>query len=334
MNLDQITRLALFQADQITQAGTVGSFVTTTELVAWANQANRYVETALRALREDYFLRTWNSSTDTTATRIMGIDYTPSTSLRIAADTIRYTLPPDFLSVKYIRAVTAGYEFIKFFPRDISHADMQGMLFWSTDNSATPGRDMYFDIQADRTMLLLPALNATVDIEFSYISRSHPLVRYATGTLAITTATTAATGVGTTWSTLTPFDVNYLDIMFGSSGSATLPTVDPTWDYDQANLARVSTITNDTTLDIAANKIGTLAAGTGYILSSVPVVPNEHHYLLADYVTFRILAKQGSRKAVAYRDLFRDGLTSLQQTSGVRQQLDAEFVDPWLPEGR
>ena len=332
INADQIFRLALFQASEISQAGTVGSFVITTELMSWVNQANRHIEAALRKLQKDYFVKRMNSASDTTAQRIMGIDYTPSTSLQIAASTIRYTLPPDYLSVKSIRCVTSGYEATRFFPVDLATSDMKRLFRWSTNNTASPGDDMYFAIEAERTMVLLPAINAALDIEFSYVARTKPLARYATGTIAVTTATAAVTGTTTVWDTLTPFDQNYVDIMWGpTSGVSTLPTVDPTWDYDSVNLSRILSIDTDTTLTLASNKTGTLAAGTGYVISSVPVIPHEYHYLLADYVTWRILSKMGSSKAKATGEIFTSGMDNLVDTSGIRQQMDIETVEAYTP---
>lgn len=330
MNCDQIYRLALFQADMIRQAGTVSSFVVTNELVSWVNDGNRRLESVLHATNADYGLRTMNSETDTTAERIWGISYTPSTSLRIAVDTITYTLPADFKKMRAIRVVTDDYETVDILPRDVSTRDFQEALRASNTTSFSAGSTMYYDIIGDRTMRIVPAVNAALDIEIQYIARTRPLVRYETGTLAVTDATTAVTGSSTIWSTFSPFDANYLDIMFGTSGSSTVPTVNPTWDYDQINMAKVSSITSDTALVIAANKSGTLASGTGYILSAVPQTPPEYHFAIADYVTAKILLKQGGAgagKAGGFLSSFNAILNDLKANASVRQSSEANFVE-------
>ena len=53
MNLDQIFRLALFQADMVKQAGTASSFVVNAELVSWVNDGNRRLESVLHATNAD-----------------------------------------------------------------------------------------------------------------------------------------------------------------------------------------------------------------------------------------------------------------------------------------
>ena len=330
MNCDQIFRLALFQADMVKQAGTASSFVVNAELVSWVNDGNRRLESVLHATNADYGVRVMNSETDTTAERIWGISYTPSTSLRIAVDTTTYTLPADFKKMKSIRVVTDSYETVDILPRDVSTRDFQEALRASNTTSFTAGSTMFYDIIGDRTLRLVPAVNAAMDIEIAYVARTRPLVRYSTGTLAVTDADTAVTGSSTVWSTFSPFDANYLDIMFGTSGSATVPTPDPTWDYDQINMAKVSSITTNTALVLAANKSGTLGAGTGYILSAVPQVPPEYHFAIADYVTAKILLKHGgagAQKAGGFIELFNGVLRDLKANASVRQSSEANFVE-------
>ena len=330
MNCDQIFRLALFQTDQVKQSGTASSFAVNAELVSWVNDGNRRLEAVLRATRADYGTRIMNSETDTTAERIFGVSYTPSTSLRIAADTTSFTLPPDFQSMRVIRCVTDEYEDMLILPRDISSRDLQLALKGSNTTSASTGSTLFYDIIGDRTMRIAPAVDTAFDIEIVYVARTRPLVRYATGTIAVTDADTAVTGTSTVWLTNSPFDANYLDIMMGTSGSATLPVVDPTWDYDQINLAKVASITTNTALVLAANKSGTLAAGTGYILSSVPQAPPEYHFAIADYVTAKLLLKQGgssTAKAPAFLASFSAILNDIKANASSRQSSEARFVE-------
>lgn len=334
MNTEQIVRLALFQANAVKQTGSALPFASDGELYAWANDGNIEVEKILREQMDDYFLRMMNSSTDTTAEKIMGIDYTPSTSLRLAASTTRFTLPPDFETLRSMRCVTSSYEYMRFIPLDLSTREFQYQLRRASTDTFGPGIDLLYDITGERTLWIAPQLNSAIDIEIGYIARTKKLVRYTTGSIASTTATTAVTGTGTTWSTGTPMDSAYLDIMFAASANAALPVADPSWAYNGVNLARVSSITNDTALVLASNKVGTLASGTGYILASVPVVPPEFHMMIVDWVTWKYLAKAGATYAA---DADRYKVSYEKRTDGIRspitrrQHADVERVEDWVP---
>jgi len=331
MNLAQIDRLAMAQADLLRQAGTLASSITSAERYAWANEGNRRVEKTLRNVMDDYFVRTLNSATGTTALKIMGVSYTPSTSLNLAASTRTFSLPPDFLALKSIRCVTSSYEDTIFRAEDYASEHFQALLH--DDTEASRGDPLYYDIYGERTLVLGQPLDSALDIEIAYVQRTKRLVTYSTGTIAMTTATTAVTGSSTVWSTGTPFDSAYLDILYGTSGSATVPTPDPSLEYDDVYLARVASITTDTALVTQTSKNGTLASGTGYLLASIPVVPEEYHSAIADWVTFRILSKLGSEKARAFADTFSMALAEAKSTSSRRQIADIETVEEYNPQG-
>lgn len=329
MNLAQILRLAEYQAKAVKQSLAIGPSIFTHELVALANDGNQKIEQALRAMGDDYFVRRMNSLTDITAQKIMGISYTPSTSLRLAVSTRPFSLPPDFLSLKSIRCVSSGYEDTRFHQEDITDQHFQALL--RDTNQAGPGEDLYYDITGERTFYLAQDLSTALDIEIAYVARSKRLVIYSTGTMSVTDATTAVTGVGTVWSSGTPFDSDYLDIHFGASGVGTLPVAEPGYDYDYVARGRVASIATDLTLTLAANKAGTLAAGTGYLLASVPMIPEDFHLGIADYVTARILMADGSAKAQGFFGTFQASLSGKANTLR-RQTAEVETVEAWVPE--
>ena len=64
--------MAAFNANEIKQAGTLGPYFTTVELVAWANDGKDRLEKVLRRVNENYFIR-FITSTGTSA-KILGID--------------------------------------------------------------------------------------------------------------------------------------------------------------------------------------------------------------------------------------------------------------------
>ena len=328
LNLEQIARLAAYQAAEVKQAGTLGPAIPIAVLRAWVNDANVEAEKLIRQVREDYFAKILNSATGTTAVKIRGIDYTPSTSLVLTTTSQRISLPPDFLTLKSIRCVTTGYEGIKFEHLDLAHAEFQAQLRLPTSSVFSGSGGLFYDILADRTLWFAPALSQNLDIELVYIARTAPLVYYATGTLAVTDATTAVTGATTVWSTGSKFDANFLDLVTGTSASATVPTPDPSLDYDGASRHRVASITNDTALVIASNKVGTLAAGTGYFLASVPQIPEEGHHALADYVTGCILATLGAtNRADWFMNRFKMRIGSIVTSAARRQVADVEVTE-------
>lgn len=326
MNAYQIIKLAAFQANAVKVDGTLTPFFTTPELMAWLNDGNRELEKSIRSICDDWFVRTMNSATDTTAQKIQGIDYTPSTSLPIPASTARVTLPPDFETMRSIRCVTAGYEYMTF-----EHFDMANRVFNETlrvpsDYTVPPGGRIYYDIIGERTLFITPMLTAKIDIEIIYVARTKRLVNYVTGTVAVTDATAAVVGTGTVWSTGTPFDSAYLEFMGGIN---TFAAVDPSWDYDGAHLSRVASITDNTHLTLASNHVGALVAGSTYILSSVPALPPDHHAALADFVTAQMFAKSGNQAQFdRFQAKYEARKASILNTINVRQP-DMTFVEDY-----
>ena len=299
------------------------------ELIAWANEGNRKLEWKLRALGANYFQKRM-LSTSATAVFFEGISYTPSTSLPIAVSVNRLTLPPDFLEMKYINGITSGYESISMTYLDHTDPAFQMLLKDTTDRGR--GAEMYWDIIGNRTLLWVPRIGTALDIEIGYIGRTQMLGQYSTGTLAITDATDDAVGSSTVWTTLSRYyDASQFDIMWGTSASSTVPTAEPTLVYDDVSMSRVLSIESATALTTAANKQGTLASGTGYQISSVPVVPPEYHHIIADYVTLKILSKAGDPQAQRALMNWPDNVADLQTTAGRRQTADAEHIEDWNP---
>jgi hypothetical protein len=328
MNVAQIVRLAAYQAKAVKQSLAFGPSVLLHELYALANDANQKIEQSLRAMGDDYFVRPMNSLTDVTAQLIMGISYTPSTSLRLAAAARDTTLPPDFLSLRSIRCVTPGYEDTRFNQEDITNPHFQALL--RDTNQASPGDDLYYDIGGERKFYLAQPLSTALDIEILYVARTKRLSAYSTGTVTVVDASTGVVGAGTVWLSGSPFDSNYLDIHFGATGVATVPIAEPDYEYDYVNRGRVATIGSDIAIIMAAGKAGALAAGTGYLLASVPVIPEDFHWGIADYVTARILMSDGAAKAQGFFSTFKASLDGKVNTLR-RPGAEVETVEDWIP---
>ena len=331
MNADQIVKLAAFQANAINQDGTLAPFFTIPQLYVWLNDANFELEKSIRSIYDDYFVRMM-LSTDATAQKIMGINYTPTT-LQLAASTSRFTLPPDFQTMRSIRALTSGYEYMDFVHKDMGHRDFQGYLRLPSTTTISPGGRILYDIIGERTLFIAPQLTSAVDIEIIYIARTKLLHRYqGAGTAAVTDATTAVTGVNTVWSSGTPFDAAYLDIMFGVASPSTLTNIDISWIYNGVERNRVASIESDTALTLAAAKVGTVAASANVVLSSLPVLPPEHHAALADFVTAQMFAKAGNQTQFdRFMTKYEKRKASILSTINIRQP-DVEFVEPYEAE--
>jgi hypothetical protein len=317
--------LGAFQANAIKRDGTLSPLYTIPELLAWANDGNLEVEKMIRTLMDDYFSKFMNTQTDTTAQKIGGIDYTPSVTLQIPAMTSQITLPPNFNTLLSIRVVTPGFEFMEFEHSDLNARIFQEYLRVPLFYSVPPGGKVYYDIIGEQTLYIAPQVTSPMDIEIVYISDTAPLVRYATGTLTVADAATAVTGVGTVWKTGTPFDPLHLDLM---TGITLMTAVDPSWSYDGVNRSRVAAITADTTLTLASGKVGAVA-GVPYILSSVPVIPPEHHNAIADFVTSQMLAKAGNTSHYAlYLNKWEARKRFILNTINVRQP-DTDYVEDY-----
>jgi hypothetical protein len=329
VNIDQLCRLGAFNAAAIKKAGTLSPFVTQSELYAWANEANRKLEHKLRMTQMRYFTRTIQS-TDVTLHTISGITYQPSASLVFAANTNYAELPPDFQELVNIRFLDSSLMQTPLTRLDMNKRDFRDVLNASTVPQ-NPGTHMFYDIIGERRLIFVPTLNTAVDVEITYVARQKRMISYSTGTILATTSTPTITGSGTTWRSGAPFDSHYLDIMFGTSGVSTVPTADPSIVYDGVSIARVASIDNDTAITLATNKVGSLAAGTGYMLSSVPAVPEDYHSMLADYVGFRILLKAGDPGAQRSLDGWQDALADLATTAARRNTADHETIEDWNP---
>lgn len=326
MNVSQIIRLGAFNADAVKKAGTISPFVTDDELLTWANEGNRTLEHKLRMARANHFTRTMRSTT-TTVEKITGIDYTPSTSLVMAANTNTLTLPPDYQELNYIKVITSGYETTDIKRLPMQHADFRLLL--SDVVGRSPGVGMYFDIQGERTLTFVPRLSAPLDIEINYIALTKRLFTYSTGTIEILDGTKNVVGTGTKWNSGGPFDSAYLDLVVNSGGTA--PTAAPSLVYDGVNLCRVASINNDTSITLASNKVGGLVAGSSYVLSSIPVYPEDFHYMLANYIAYKILAKGGDPTAQRALAHWPDNLGDFTSNQARRQNQDHEVIEDWDP---
>ena len=274
VNLDQIIRRADFIADSVRASGTVSSLWIPEEKVDLANEVYELVQPTLRLARRGYYARRM-LSTDSSTT-ILRQTYAPS-SLALVADTRTYTLPPDFIEVLRLSPristtdlTNQGTRFVK---RDLASPEYVDRDLSGSQSGTQQTGHYLFDLQGERTLRISPAARAAMEVELVYVAQRPPLYRTVTGTVSVSSLT--VTGVSTVFSDAA-LQLGDMEVILGTSGSATVPT--PSL---QTSYPRVASLDSSTQLTLVGPTPGTYAAGTGFILSSVPQIPVVHHRWLA-----------------------------------------------------
>lgn len=328
MNIGQILRQALLDADAVNIDGTTHRFVIEQELLAWAQEGHDYALAKLRQVHQDFGLVT-RASTDADL-RFQGITYDPS-SFGLTTTARTYTLPPDLIMLRRIRALTANEEYRKFVHRDMANA--QSVEQARVESTTTEAGVLYWDVVGERTLLLPTPPDVALDIEISYIAQPTMLRLYSTGTASTTQDSSAVTGASTpNWviqELATP-----LELMVAAGAVApkivtqtsTDPTVDPSALYSP-----VASIDTNTTLTLMGNWLGSALTTKAYLLASVPSLPRAWQWILVRWVTAMIRWK-ASGAPVADRPDF-EALVNMGMVpeAGQRQTADVELVEDFEP---
>ena len=326
INVAQAIRLALYNGNLILQNDTTSPLYTQRELLSWANEASNKIEKALRNNDEDFNLLV-RSSTDADF-RWDGMNYDPS-DFGLTTTARSYTLPPDVLQLRRIRALTVGEENRRFRHVDLSHPD-----FVSAEQVAsteTTSGEVMWDVTGERTLRIQNPPDTALDIELAYVPRSRKLQMYTTGTVTVTQDAATLTGSSTLW---VDDEVNsFTEFIGGATGVSTAPkvasqTTGGTWVDPSRFYNWVSAFTTDTAGTLVGNWLTTtLGAGTGYMIASRFPFPPEHAHLVADYVSFKALKKVRSADQVGFQESFDAGLAELVTDTSERQTADPVFVD-------
>ena len=106
VNVAKIIRRALLDANVVRVDGTTPRILAQPDLLSWVEEGTDILEKALRNARVDYMI-VIRDSTD--ATFIWdGIQYNIANELNVVNSTTVYTLPPDCLRLRRIRATSVG----------------------------------------------------------------------------------------------------------------------------------------------------------------------------------------------------------------------------------
>lgn len=324
MNTAQIIRKALYDIDAVAADETTPLILSQRELLSWANRGKDLVERAIRANQQDFNLVTRQS--DDSSFRWEGYTYAPSSfSLLTTLTTTDYTLPPDIIELRSIRAVTSGQEEWEFEHLKITHPlFLQEQKAGAT--SATGGV-IYWDVVGERTLRLARVPSVALDIEISYVARTRRLRLYTTGTVSTTQNSAAVVGVSTQWvieALHTPAELIF-------SSTTAVPKVASVvsgafWVDPSAIYAPISSIATDTTLTLHGLFLPTALSGVGYMYASVPELPLEHRDAVAEYVSICALKKLG-RPYADRGELLKLALADVTDSTGERQSADPEFVE-------
>lgn len=327
MNIAQILRQALFDADAVNADGTTHRFVTEPELLTWAQEGHERLLNYLRGVRDDYGLVT-RQSTDADL-RWNGITYDCS-NFGLTTTARTYTLPPDLIELRQIRALTSGYEGRLFEHKDLSDPTVVAQARSASDT--TESGTLYWDIVGERTLRLALPPDVALDTEISYIARPAKLRLYSTGTVSTTQNLAAVTGASSPNWVINELSTP-LELMIASGAvspkivtqTASDPVVDPSALYSP-----VASIDTDTTLTLLGPYLPTGVSTKAYLLASVPSLPFDHHWLLVRYVTAMIRWKASGAPTADLPD-FQALIREMTTDVAVRQSADPQYVEDYDP---
>lgn len=327
MNIAQVLRLALFDAEAVNLDGTTHRFLVEAEMLAWAQEGHHLLYAKLRQANQDYGLVT-RQSTDADL-RWHGITYDCSTfGLTTTART--YTLPPDLIELRQIRAITSGEEDREFEFKDMADPLVVSQIRRASDQ--TESGTIYYDVVGERTLRLAQPPDVAMDIEISYIARPRQLFLYSTGTVSTTQNSASVPGASSLWIINELAPPCELMIAAGSvapkivSQTSTDPFVDPSALYSP-----VSSFGSDTALTLAGPYLPAAVSTKAYLLASVPSVPLEWQWVLVRWVVAMIRWKIAGSPIDELPSFDTIMAASMMPSVTQRQTADAEYVEDYIP---
>lgn len=327
MNIAQILRHALYDVDAININGTTHRFVTQAELLAWAQDGHALLFAKLRQANQDFGFVT-RQSTDGSF-RWNGITYAPSSfALTTAART--YTLPPDVIEIRQIRALTSGQEQRLFEHKDLTDPIVVTQI--RSESGSLAYGTIYWDLVGERTLRLARPPDVAMDIEISYIARPARLFLYTTGTISTTQNQASVTGSGTNWiinELSTPCE---LIISADTTAPWIVGQISNSREVDPSALyAPVSTIDSDTALTLLGSYLSSGVSARAYMLASVPSVPPDWQWVLTRWISAMCRWKANGAPPADRPEfeaiLSKDMMPSVTQ----RQTADLEFTEDYDP---
>jgi hypothetical protein len=258
---------------------------------------------------------------------------------QLLVDTLSYTLPPDLITLKRIRTLTATYrDTVSFTPLDVSHP-----VWRAYEDTDVQGGEIYWDITGRRTLRLSHSVPATLEIELMYNARLPVLWVHPGRASNVADVTLDSATVNTSGGTVTAFLTDRLstpaEIIFASDAGSSHPIVmgqtagvdfitgtrtgtgqaRPIESFDDAN-----TLTLEATWPYATD------TSIGYLIASAPAYLEDHYHLMVAYLVQKIKAKMGDARAEGTaRAGLQQGMRDFDYDISKRAD-EAEFVEDWL----
>jgi hypothetical protein len=283
-------------------------FYTDSQIDRWINDGVEELWKTLRTEKEDLFVKVLKS-TDSSVF-ILDRTFDPST-LRITSGVVSYTLPPDFIQLKYIRPISSSYSFTRFYPTDVA----SNIFDYLAASSVRGSTAFVYDI-VGRDLVIAPQPSISIDIELGYVYRISPLRQYDnSGTISVSAGSTTVTGTGTKFTRL-------------KDGMRIVPgTVDTTKIYPYI----VGNPSSDTSLIISGKLSDDAISNSTYVVEDgLPEVMMDYSRLIVDFALMCAYQKDRSHSSFkeAY-ELFQKGEAKTKE-SGSDSKAGADMVDPYI----
>jgi hypothetical protein len=286
------------------------------EVTLALNRAQDEIYKVIRRARADYFTRVVRS-TDAPF-RVLSQLFDPAT-LRWAAGTSLYRMPPDFVRMRMISDL-ADYG-VRLSATDLSKAEFRILM-----NSQSTGVGQYFyDVISGRDILIRPIPQEVRDFEYIY-EKSLPSMRdFGKGTCTAIEGNTTVT-----FST----DIHQYAAV-GDEIIVDNNVPSPNLHYsviksiDSPRQVTVEGPIFDPNADLAGN-----GGATSYIISSVSEIPRHHHHLLvclAASYCFNKGTNPHTDSAAIWRNEYDSMLPTLINDVESRQGSDVETVEEYNP---
>jgi hypothetical protein len=333
MNLIQIIRKARLGADAILPGSQVSSLWGDDEMADLVQEANEEINLRFQKMHVKWGLQTV-SQTDSPFVRD-GEIYTPATSLHIAGQVgtsgpARIALPPDFGEM--VRVLCISDRTVRFQPAPVEwghwinlEQGSYGLSGVGTVPQTPSGMTFYYDILANRTMIVIPPVTQSYDIAIDYIPMKAPLQYTTTGTIAVTNGLTSIVGTGTKFQT---------DGLFSEASNQACELIVGVNDPQDSTILlrsqypRVAQITSDTAAVLVSAWGGTTQATANFIMTMAPTVKRDYHRWIARLVTSLMLAKVSPQLSSDYsQGVFQRFTEVVEPTARIRQSQDSKVTE-------
>jgi len=286
---------------------------------AYLNEAQNVIYQIIRRAKSDYFSRIM-ATTDSSLV-IRQKTFNPAT-LKMQSGVGSYTLPPDFMRMKLITDQRLDAPKSRFRFSDVTSSDFRTVYGDTTSSRISP---YLVDIIGMRTMIIRPIPIETFDVEYIYEKQLDPINDYSVGGATINRGQSVVTLNGVDWNFFAVGD----EIILGAS-LASPSTIDPIGVYPV--VLSINSGANQLTLSSPLIALQDYA-GTSYIRSRAPEIPELYHYLLVAYAIRQALSKGTNVNAETvdvWNSRWESGIPNLIADVETRQISDTETSEAYL----